>query len=68
MLNSRLLLELAGGAKEPEKEVISRTFKSLRFEPHPRRKVLIIRGEITISVAGALHGEIIDETTQVRKL
>lgn len=45
-------------------EVVTRTFKIHRFDPHPRRRMLIIRGDLIISVTSPMCNMVLAEDTR----
>ncbi|CAL8069836.1 unnamed protein product [Orchesella dallaii] len=47
-----------------EQEVVTRTFKIHRFDPHPRRMMLIIRGDLMISVTSPMCNMVLAEDTR----
>jgi len=50
-------------------EDITRTFKIFRFDPHPRRRILILRGEVSVLITNPLsNAPLAEETQEFRKL
>lgn len=53
----------------PESEVVTRTFNIHRFDPHPRRKILIIHGEVLVTITSPMCPIILaEERREFKKL
>ncbi|OXA50433.1 kinesin-associated protein 3 [Folsomia candida] len=56
-------------SKADEAEVVTRTFNIHRFDPHPRRKILIIHGEVLITISNPLCPVVLaEESREFKKL
>jgi hypothetical protein len=42
------------GGTSDDSEIVTRTFKINRFDPHPRQKMLIIHGDLLVTVTNSL--------------
>ncbi|XP_035706320.1 uncharacterized protein LOC118435108 [Folsomia candida] len=57
-MSSELGIRLSNFCETMESELVSRCIKVFRFEPHARKRILLILGEVTLTILVPVTGEV----------